>query len=82
MNQLLAIRAYIRVVEATAFSRAADQLELPRSTVSKLITDLEKHLGVKLINRTICHHVTAFAAPRVSLAKFRRCAPCPARDKK
>lgn len=52
MNQVLAMRAYIRTVEAKSFSRAADQLELPRSTVSKLITDLEKHLGVKLIHRT------------------------------
>jgi len=45
MNQVLAMRAYIRTVEAKSFSRAADQLDLPRSTVSKLITDLEKHLG-------------------------------------
>lgn len=52
MNQLLAMRAFARVVETGSFSRAADQLGLPRSTVSKLITDLEKHLGVKLMQRT------------------------------
>lgn len=52
MNQVLAMRAFIRVVEAKSFSRAADQLELPRSTISKLITDLESHLGVKLMQRT------------------------------
>lgn len=52
MNQILAMRVFIRVVETTSFGRAADQLELPRSTVSKLITDLEKHLGVKLMHRT------------------------------
>lgn len=52
MNQLLAMRAYVRVVEAASFIRAADQLSLPRSTVSKLITDLEKHLGIKLMHRT------------------------------
>jgi DNA-binding transcriptional LysR family regulator len=52
MNQLLAMRAYVRVVEASSFIRASDQLGLPRSTVSKLITDLEKHLGIKLIHRT------------------------------
>lgn len=52
MDQLLAMRAFVRVVETASFSRAADQLALPRSTVSKLITDLEKHLGVKLMHRT------------------------------
>lgn len=52
MNQLLAMRAFVRVVETNSFSRAADQLSLPRSTVSKLVTDLESHLGVKLIERT------------------------------
>lgn len=52
MNQLLAMRAFVRVVEANSFSRAADQLALPRSTVSKLLADLETHLGIKLIHRT------------------------------
>lgn len=52
MNQLLALRAFVRVVDTGSFSRASDQLALPRSTVSKLITDLEKHLGLKLIHRT------------------------------
>jgi DNA-binding transcriptional LysR family regulator len=46
------MRAFVRVVGTGSFSRAADQLALPRSTVSKLITDLEKHLGIKLIHRT------------------------------
>lgn len=46
------MRAFVRVVETGSFSRAADQLALPRSTVSKLITDLEKHLGIKLMHRT------------------------------
>ncbi|MFL1504936.1 LysR substrate-binding domain-containing protein [Pseudomonas sp. O64] len=52
MNQLLAMRAFVRVVDTGSFSRASDQLALPRSTVSKLITDLEKHLGIKLMHRT------------------------------
>lgn len=52
MDQLLAMRAFVRVVEIGSFSRAADQLLLPRSTVSKLVTDLEKHLGIKLMHRT------------------------------
>ncbi|WP_395607889.1 LysR family transcriptional regulator [Pseudomonas sp. B22129] len=52
MNQLLAMRAFVRVVDTGSFSRASDQLALPRSTVSKLITDLEAYLGIKLMHRT------------------------------
>ncbi len=52
MNQLLAMRAFVRVVEAGSFNRAADQLGMPRSTLSKLISDLEKHLATRLIHRT------------------------------
>ena len=46
------MRAFVRVVDTGSFSRTADQLALPRSTVSKLITDLEKHLNIKLMQRT------------------------------
>ncbi len=52
LNQLQAMKAFVRVVEAGSFARAADQLGLPRSTVSKLILDLEQHLSVKLVQRT------------------------------
>jgi len=52
VNQLLAMRAFVRVVEAGSFRGAANQLQVPRSTVSKLITDLEKHLGSRLMHRT------------------------------
>lgn len=52
MNQLLAMRVFARVVESGSFSRTADQLELPRSTISKLIADLEAHLQIKLLCRT------------------------------
>lgn len=52
MDQLLAIRTFIRVAEAGSFARAADALNLPRSSVSKLVQDLEAHLGTKLVERT------------------------------
>ncbi|HCR2161405.1 LysR family transcriptional regulator [Enterobacter asburiae] len=52
MNQLLAMRAFVRVVQAGSFNRAADQMAIPRSSLSKLVNDLEKHLGTKLIHRT------------------------------
>ena len=52
MDQLLAIRVFARVVEAGAFTRAADSLDMPLATVSKLVRSLEQHLGVKLLQRT------------------------------
>lgn len=52
MDQLLAIRVFARVVEAGAFSRAADSLDMPLATVSKLVRSLEQHLGVRLLQRT------------------------------
>jgi DNA-binding transcriptional LysR family regulator len=52
MDQLLAIRAFARVVEAGSFTKAADSLQMPNATMSKLIQSLELHLGVKLLQRT------------------------------
>lgn len=52
MDHLLALRVFVRIAEAGTFGKAADQLSLPRSTASKLIQDLEQHLGTKLIQRT------------------------------
>lgn len=52
MDQLLAMRAYTRVVEAGSFTRAADSLDMPNATMSKLIQDLEAHLGTRLLQRT------------------------------
>src|SRR5258707_13831687 len=52
MDHILALRTFLRISETGAFGREADQLNLPRSTVSKLIQDLENHLGVRLVQRT------------------------------
>jgi len=52
MDQIAAMRAFIRVVEAGTFSRAADLLEMPKPTVTKLIQQLEAHLRTRLLNRT------------------------------
>ena len=52
MDHMQAIRAFARVVETGGFTRAADSLQMPNATVSKQIQQLEKHLGVKLLERT------------------------------
>lgn len=52
MDQLLAMRVFIRITDARSLAKAADSLNLPRSSVSKLLQDLEQHLGTKLIERS------------------------------
>ena len=52
MDQLLALRVFVRIAETGAFARAADSLAIPRPTVTKLVQDLEAHLGTKLLQRT------------------------------
>jgi DNA-binding transcriptional LysR family regulator len=52
MDHLQAIRAFARVVETGGFSRAAQSLHMPNASLSKSIQSLEKHLGVKLLERS------------------------------
>lgn len=52
MDQLLAIRAFARVVEAGSFTKAADTLGMPNASLTKAIQSLEAHLRVKLLQRT------------------------------
>ena len=51
MDQLLALRTFVRIAEAGSFAKAAGSLDLPRSSVSKLLQDLERHVGARLISR-------------------------------
>ena len=52
MDQLNLYRIFIRVVETRSFTRAADTLQMPRSSVSTAIADLEARMGARLLNRT------------------------------
>lgn len=52
MDQLAAMRAFVRVVEAGTFTRAADLLGTPKPTLTKQVQALETHLRTKLLNRT------------------------------
>jgi LysR family transcriptional regulator for bpeEF and oprC len=52
MDQLFCMRVFVRVVEQGAFTRAADDLGVSRSTVTTALAQLEKHLGVRLLHRT------------------------------
>ena len=52
MDQLSAMRAFLRVVETGSFTGASAALGMPKATVSNMIQNLETHLQTKLLNRT------------------------------
>jgi len=52
VDRFMAMRVFSRVVEAGTFTKAADSLEMPKPSVTKLVQSLETHLRVKLLNRT------------------------------
>lgn len=55
MDKLWAIQIFMRVMECGSFSRAAESLNLANATVTSSIRNLEKHLGVTLIQRNTRH---------------------------
>lgn len=52
MDRLAGIEAFVRVVEAGSFVRAAERMALSTSALSQRVADLEAHLGTRLLNRT------------------------------
>jgi len=52
MDRIAAMTAFVRVVEAGTFTRAADTLDVPNATVTRLIQSLEEDLKVRLLHRT------------------------------
>jgi DNA-binding transcriptional LysR family regulator len=52
MDRFSSMEAFVRVVEAGSFVAAADRLGISTSSLSRLVADLEQHLGTRLLNRT------------------------------
>ncbi len=52
MDRIDLYRVFVRVVEARSFTRAADTLQKPRSSVSAAVAELEARLGARLLQRT------------------------------
>jgi LysR family transcriptional regulator, regulator for bpeEF and oprC len=55
MDRLDSMRLFNRIVELGSFTKAADDLQLPRATVTHAIQQLEKRLGTRLLHRTTRH---------------------------
>ncbi|WP_294997438.1 LysR family transcriptional regulator [uncultured Stenotrophomonas sp.] len=52
MDRFTALRAFVRIVERRSFTRASDDLGIPRATLTDAIKALEQRLGVRLLHRT------------------------------
>ncbi|SEM53493.1 DNA-binding transcriptional regulator, LysR family [Variovorax sp. YR750] len=52
MDRLSAMQAFVAVVEAGSFVGAADELGVSKTSISRLVVDLESHLGARLLQRT------------------------------
>jgi DNA-binding transcriptional LysR family regulator len=52
MNQLQAMRVFIRVVDLASFGLAAKQLGMSAAAVTRSISMLEAHLNIRLLNRS------------------------------
>jgi DNA-binding transcriptional LysR family regulator len=55
MDRYDAMRVFARIVERRSFTRAAEDLGLPRATVTEAIKAMEARLGVRLLQRTTRH---------------------------
>jgi LysR family transcriptional regulator, regulator for bpeEF and oprC len=52
MDKFQAMQVFVRVVDSNSFTKAADILEITRTSVSNFVQHLETSLGVRLIQRT------------------------------
>lgn len=64
------IAVFAKVVETRSFTGAAEQLGLPKSTVSRKLAQLEERLGVRLVQRT----TRKLALTDIGQAYYARCA--------
>lgn len=52
MDRIAAMNVFVRVVEAGNFTKAAESLDMPNASVTRLIQGLEQELKVRLLHRT------------------------------
>lgn len=52
MDRFKEMQVFVRIAERRSFTQAADDLQIPRATVTNLVKRLEARLGVRLLERT------------------------------
>ncbi len=69
MGQLEDMAVFTRVVDAGGISRAAEQLGIAKSAVSRRLVELETRLGTRLLNRT----TRSSSLTEAGLSYYQRC---------
>ena len=52
MDRLQSMRAFVKVVDEQSFAGAARAFEAAPAAITRLVADLESHLGVRLLQRS------------------------------
>lgn len=52
MDRFQEMQVFVRIAERRSFTQAADDLQIPRATVTNLMKRLEERLGARLLERT------------------------------
>ncbi len=52
MNKFANLEAFVAVIEAGTFSAAGQRLNIAKSVISRRVSEMETHLGSRLLNRT------------------------------
>lgn len=52
MDRMRALEVFVEVVRKNGFARAADALDTSPANVTRIMADLESHLGTRLLNRS------------------------------
>src|SRR5690349_1674527 len=52
MDQLRAMKIFVRVIDEGGFAKAARALDVAPPVVTRVVAELEEHLGARLLNRT------------------------------
>ena len=52
MDRFQEMQVFVRIAERRSFSKASEDLQIPRATVTNLIKRMEKRLGARLLERT------------------------------
>jgi len=52
MDRFQEMQVFVRIAERQSFTRAADDLQIPRATVTNLMKRMEERLGTRLLERT------------------------------
>jgi len=69
MDRFQEMQVFIRIIERGSFTRAADDLQIPRATVTNLMKRMEQRLGTRLLERT----TRSVHATHDGEAFYRRC---------